>query len=540
MPFSADRLNPPLHDQVTAMQRKIQLLEEERTAEYESSQATIKKNKDTILRLRHDNKSLYRQVAEAKAGDEHVIKVAFHNRGVEKEAYRNMSGKEALTKLEQEVLSKKKRLNALKHTTQTQQRHFEELKEEYKRMKPEAGGGASSTDARTLKNEEDAMRLRALENSLEKTHFKDKEATNIMINYQKLKSHLQEESLTFEGQLDNMEAEILKQREELHKMQALNNNAQLCKEAAQAELQQLEESLYKERKDRDRIIASYRKRVEECKAQAERRAQRTAMQPDELGSEAPCSTPTMAGEEDKATSTYEEAFRRLKEASGLTDLQEIVERFNSQKETHQLLQKMKAHNEKLLQQQKEQMELLSRELQDMKYSGEAKRSSDQEMLEEREQQLQVQQQRCDQSKEHLDFLVKTVNAVRAWVEHLTEKLLHIAPSEDTAAEASPDSDEFVLELMNQCQVKLLLLQEQLHGKDLSTIKKEMEEFFVRIEGKLPAYNTRVKLPEEHTPDLFNDEEESEEDEAGIITREMLKRQSQLIVDKSKRKKKGNF
>lgn len=50
-----------------------------------------------------------------------------------------------------------------------------------------------------------------------------------------------------------------------------------------------------------------------------------------------------------------------------------MERFNSQKETHQLLQKMKADNEKVLQQQRERRERLSQELQDVKYSGEAKR-----------------------------------------------------------------------------------------------------------------------------------------------------------------------
>lgn len=129
-----------------------------------------------------------------------------------------------------------KRVNALKHTTQIHQRRLEELKMEYQRIKPEGSSGAQSADARTRKKEEDAMvvtsqahekmcktqnccfslflvftlneihermgfckhcvcvylqNLRALENSLEKTQFKCKEAENIMSNYHKLKSHLQ-------------------------------------------------------------------------------------------------------------------------------------------------------------------------------------------------------------------------------------------------------------------------------------------------------------------------------------------------------------
>ncbi|GAA6220297.1 coiled-coil domain-containing protein 151 [Lates japonicus] len=550
MPFRTGSIKPPLHDQIAEMQRKIQLLEGDRTAYYESSQSTIKKNSESIRQLRQENKRLYRKLAEANAGDEHIIKVAFHNRGLEKDAYRNMSGKAALTTLDQRVLSKKKRLNALKHTTQTYQQSLEELKMEYQRIKPEGSSGAQSADARTRKKEEDAMNLRALENNLEKTQFKCKEAENIMTNYLKLKSHLQEESLTFQGQLDSLEAEILKHREELHNLKVMNNDAQLSKEAAKAELQQQEELLYKERKERERIITGYRKKVEERKAQAEkvdRRAQRTAMQPDELSSEAQRSTTRMAGEEEKAISTFEEAFRRIKEATGVSDVQEIVERFISQKETHQHLEELKGENEKVLQQLKEQKELLNQQFQDMKYSGEAKLSSDQQMLEECEQQLQAQQQRCDAAKERLDWLVKTLSIVRAGVEHLADKLQHITLSEDTVADVSPDSDEFVLELMTQCELKLQLLQEELQGKDLAAIMKEMEEeeFYIKIEGKLPAYNTRVKLPEDQRLDPFNDEDESEEDEADIISREALKRQSQLIIDsKSKKKpwkkKKGKF
>lgn len=64
---------------------------------------------------------------------------------------------DALTIQDQKVLSKTKRLNAQKHITQTKQQHLEELEREYQRVKAEAGGGAQSADARTRKNEEDAM-----------------------------------------------------------------------------------------------------------------------------------------------------------------------------------------------------------------------------------------------------------------------------------------------------------------------------------------------------------------------------------------------
>lgn len=48
-------------------------------------------------------------------------------------------------------------------------------------------------------------------------------------------------------------------------------------------------------------------------------------------------------------------------------------------------------------------------------------------------------------------------------------------SEDTPTGVSPDSDEFVLVLMNQCEQKLQLLHRELQGQDLAAIMKEMEE-----------------------------------------------------------------
>ncbi|CAG03311.1 unnamed protein product [Tetraodon nigroviridis] len=232
----------------------------------------MEKNAESIQQLRQENQRLHKRLSEAIACKRGVIDEAFNKRGVEKEAYRNMSEKDALTVQDQKVLSKTKRLNAQKHITQTKQQHLEELRREYQRMKAEAGGGAPSADAHARKKEEEAMKLRAQENRLEKIQFKCKEAENITVNYQKVKRHLQvrldvvhvtplqmiscsmffssthfspwsllfpsltsgpqEESLTFQGILDSLEAEILKCREELNKMQILNQEARSSKKAA--------------------------------------------------------------------------------------------------------------------------------------------------------------------------------------------------------------------------------------------------------------------------------------------------------------------
>lgn len=58
---------------------------------------------------------------------------------------------------------------------------------------------------------------------------------------------------------------------------------------------------------------------------------------------------------------------------------------------------------------------------------------------------------------------------------------------------SPDSDEFVLELMTQCELKLQLLHEELQGKDLAAIMKMMEEEEVsRKSTKLIQHHSGLK------------------------------------------------
>ncbi|XP_016089179.1 coiled-coil domain-containing protein 151-like [Sinocyclocheilus grahami] len=86
--------------------------------------------------------------------------------------------------LKKQVCDKMKKQNAMKHTTQTQMQHLEDLK--FLVLKPQN----SSPLPDTQKGEED-KKLRILENSLEKSQLKYHEAVHITRGYRKLKEHLQ-------------------------------------------------------------------------------------------------------------------------------------------------------------------------------------------------------------------------------------------------------------------------------------------------------------------------------------------------------------
>ncbi|XP_067228808.1 coiled-coil domain-containing protein 151 isoform X4 [Chanodichthys erythropterus] len=505
----AGGIKHPIHDQISELQRKIQLLEGDRSAYFESSQSAIKKNRETILQLRQENKNLHKKLAE---GDEQLIKDVFQGRGVEKASFRNMSMKltemfvvqSARTVLEKEVRDKMKKLNAMKHTTQTQKQRLEEMKLQYQSMKPQSRSPLPDTQ----KQEEEEKKLRILENRLEKTQLKCHEAEHIMRGYLKLKEHLQEDSLTFQPQLDRMEAEIHRQTQVLKELQVMNSDAHLSKDAAKAELQLQEEQVYRERREREKILSRYKKQAEEKVAQAERmkkRPQWAAMHPDELSSEAQHSANPV--EEVEAISTFEEAFQRIKDATGVTDSREIVDRFISQGETQEHLEKMKAENERMLLQLNKEKNTLQTELQDMKYSQKTELLSGQQKLQDCERDLQQEQQRRDAVKDRLDRLAYTLNTVKAGVQQLSDKLQHIPLMEGPTPQLPPDSDEHTLQLLSEAEQKLMLLKEELQGKDLTTTLKEMEEeeFQARIAGKLPQYNTRIQLHMKQKQDPFDGE-----------------------------------
>ncbi|KAG8585186.1 hypothetical protein GDO81_004913 [Engystomops pustulosus] len=542
-------VKPPIHEQITELQKKIQLLDGDHKAYQESASTTILKNWESIQFLRQENKKLHKKLADALAGDEKVIKEAFHSHVVERAAMRSKSGQAAVQLMDQKLCDKIKRLNALHHQTEVRKKRLDELQMIYKQNtaveeeKTDKDGGAAQEEQSEAAEQEETPQqtLRLLENRLEKAQLKLQESEHIYSVYQKLKDHMQEESLTFQSQLDLLEAEILRQRNELKELQMMNKDAVMSRDMARADLQRQEEDFHRERRERERILQEYKRQAEERRMfaeRAERRAQRVTLP----GEDAPTDIQLVSNvhEEEKAIRTYQEAFQRIKEATGVTDTQEVVRRFIAQGETHRHLEELKSENEKTLVRLKEEKERLQDAFQELKYSGEAKLSSGQQVLEELQAHLQKEEKRRDKYKEEFEKMTKILVAGKSGVDHLATKVQHIKVprSHFPAKDLSPQSDEYVLDILDTTDQKLQKLLEELEGQNIGEILRQMEEeeFQASIEGKLPAFNVRIPLPAATKPDTFEDDEDSGEDEGDVVTRASLKKQSQQIIEsKTKRK-----
>ncbi|XP_033029398.1 coiled-coil domain-containing protein 151 isoform X1 [Lacerta agilis] len=534
-------IKPPVHDQITELQNKIQLLEGDRKAYYENTQWNIKKNKESILLLRKENKKLHKTLADRLAGEEKVIKAAFHEHPAEQGSVKNKTGEGAIQIINHRLCEKINQLNNLKHQVEMRKRRLEDLQLQYGVKTKEI----TEMQEMEERNIEAAKTLRTLENRLEKARFKTDEAQRITGMYQKLKSHMQEQSLHFQNKLDAMEAEILRLRNELKDLESVNMEAQHTRDTARAQLLNQEEIIYRERKIRDKKLKELKKLTEEKRAQNER-TERRQSQKDRIpfGSDDVLKEPQVKKstilKSKQAMFTAAEAFDKIRVATGVTDANDVMACFAAQQETFRHLEEMKNENEESLVRLKEERDLLQRELEHTKYSGEARKVGAQNLMKELRAHLQKEEKRRDATREELSRVNKVLLNAKTGVEHLASKVQHIKleDSRFASTQLNEKASDYILDLLAQTEAKLLFLMDSLKNQDKMELLRRIEdvEFHSKLERRLPAYNTRVKLPTAQKPDMYYDEEDSGEDDADVVTRAALKRQSQQIIEsKTKRR-----
>ncbi|XP_070348186.1 outer dynein arm-docking complex subunit 3 isoform X3 [Equus asinus] len=546
---SAAQAWPPLHSksrslhaiggkaavqmQVAELQRKIQLLEGDRKAFYESTQWNMKKNQETINQLRDEIRVLQLQLTDLL--------------------------QQALEYLDHRVSEKVKQLNALRHQVGLRQKWLEELQLQHSLRELEM---AEMQDSNT----EVAKTMRNLENRLEKARMKAEEAEHITSVYLQLKAYLQEESLHLENRLDSVEAEVVRTKHEVEELQVVNQEALNARDIAKNQLQSLEETVFRERRKRERNLTECKKRAEEKKLQNERMERKSQREHVLLQSEDVTHDSLHVKQQEllQRWSMYqmEVLFGKVKDATGVAETHAVVRRFLAQGETFTQLETLKSENEQTLMRLKQEKQRLQRELEDLKYSGEATLVSEQKLLAELQGRLQAEEQRRTEAREQLERALRAMQTTKEGLEHLAGKLHQVSvagPAREGAPpptsqdprggaatqeagrsagrELDPKAPDYLQNLLGLVEEKLLKLQGQLQSHEVPEMLRHIanREFYSSLEGKLPLYNTRISLPLTRPKDKFFDEEESEDEDDGMVTRAALKMRSQKFIETHNRR-----
>ncbi|XP_014652449.1 PREDICTED: coiled-coil domain-containing protein 151 [Ceratotherium simum simum] len=559
-PLHASGGKSALQAQVAELQRKIQLLEGDRKAFYESTQWTMKKNQEIINQLREETRELQLQLTDLLQGDEKVVQAVIREWKAEKPYLKNRTGQQALEYLDHRLSAKVKQLNALRHQVVLRHKWLEELQLQHSLRELEM---AEAQDGNT----EVAKTMRNLENRLEKARMKAEEAERITNVYLQLKNYLQEESLHLENRLDSMEAEVVKTKQEVEELHVVNQEALNARDIAKNQLQSLEETVFRERKKRERYLTECKKRAEERKLQNERMERKTQREHVLLQSDDTIHESLRAREEEllRRWSTYqmEVLFGKVKDATGVAETHAVVRRFLAQGDTFTQLETLKRENEQELVRLEQEKQRLQRELEDLKYSGEATLVSEQKLQAELRGRLKAEEQRLTEAREQLERALRAMRVTKEGLEHLAGKLHHVpvagpAPEEAppqtsqdpsggaatqeagrlAGKELDPKAGDYLPKLLSLVEEKLLKLQAQLQSHDVPEMLRHVadREFYSSLEGKLPAYNIRIALPLSTPKDKFFDEEESEDQDNDVVTRAALKMRSQKLMETRTRRR----
>ncbi|XP_057565663.1 outer dynein arm-docking complex subunit 3 isoform X2 [Hippopotamus amphibius kiboko] len=473
--FHASEGKSTVHTQVAELQRKIQLLEGDRKAFYESTQWNIKKNQETISQLHEETRVLQLQLTDLLQALEH---------------------------LDHRLNEKVKQLNALRYHLGLRQKWLEELQ---------------------------------LQHSLRELEMAEAKDSNTEV--------AKEESLHLENRLDFMEAEVVRTKHELEELNLVNQEALNARDIAKNQLQYLEETVFRERKKRERYLTECKKRAEERKLQNERMERKTQREHVLLQSNDTLQDSTRSKEEElrQRWNMYqmEVLFGKVKDATGVAETHAVVRRFLAQGDTFAQLETLKSENEQTLLRLKQEKQRLQRELEDLKYSGEATLVSEQKLQVELQGRIKAEEERRTDAQERLERTMRAMQTTKEGLEHLAGKLNHIIVAGRSAGkELDPKAGDYLPNLLSLVEEKLLKLQAQLQNHNVPEMLRHMadREFYSTLEGKLPTYNTRITLPVAGHKDKFFDEEESEDEDNDVVTRAALKLLSQkLIESRSKRR-----
>jgi len=438
-----------------------------------------------------------------------------------------------LNKLDEQITSLRRKHDELAHANMAKRNELDKLTDRLRDLSKEAQM-PSAEDNQTMKE------IKALDGRLQRAVAKYEDAYEVRRTYEQIVKRLKEERIGFANQLEARELTLRAKETDYEELLLMSHDANQSKELAKQELAKFEALVSEERKLREKELQERRTLVskkQEINADLERRekARREAMAVPagddargKSGSSHHTITEADIEEEQEKIASYEAAFREIKEATGVADVNEVIQKFITQEETHKNLLAMTKESQSKIEALTEQKTAVQERVQRLKYAVTSDDAQAPAVVGE--------ERKSDRQRVKFERLTKVLVAVKAGIQHLSERLEGIKLEEPTLIL----TDDNMVEVLLQCEQRLKIV--------LDAIKQE-EEALVRDLGEA-ALHKPSSLPLE--PPVINNyrvkdmeamedapsEEEFEEDlEEEVVDRDSLKKQSGSILDKATKKTK---
>jgi len=483
-----------------AIKQNLKAFEGNKLAALEGHNAKINANQTAIADLREENKSMQNQTRQMK------------NRPTIKGGA--TLGPKALEQLDQKVCNQIKQFNAVRASAKAKETEIANLMMQLNDVALDESYYKQNVDGKLG----ECVRITNLETQVEKAATKFADAKVMTNTYQKIISKLEEDRQEFDNMLMTAEKTLSDLRTEKSDLGGLAASAIESRDNARKELSDCEQNATSERDARDKTKRELQVAAEEQRLKYEAMERRLRLS--SHGERKNNAGDSEAKREIAAQlETSEGMMRRIQEATGVMDVHEVLSRFRSQNETEKKLTALKDENTATLSELQQQFDVLQKQYESQKYTGEARNTSNQRMVTEFEQYLSGASETADKAQGELNKNDELLVRIRTGVDHLHDKLDTLKPVKFRTASTLPDK-------LTESQLRLESLQTELDQR-----KGEFENAKnTEVPLTLPANNTRIDFRTTITEGRKPEEDEDSNESNEAITRSEVKRRAQLVAD----------
>ena len=565
-----------MESQLEDLRTRMRLLQQDRRANVDLLEQTKGSNALDVKSLRDEGKELRLRLGQ-------LTKATDGAPGATAAAGGTAEGE--LTNGQREVMAMRAEYDSLKTLSTKHLKQLELLKDDVKTCGMEARRPTQEDNPLT-------RQIRMLENRLDKAMIKYNESQSIQSTYQQIAKRLQEERVGFDNQLAALERTLAAKQQDYEELLFLSGDANHAREVSGQELGRVKRAYEEERARREAEIRERHQVVQMRKNVADRASRREAKRHDIAqggggggggGGAEPSAGNTdkddgndgrprtsggdgandAASEAVKAASNsridiFENAFRKIKEATGVSDVNEVIQKIESQEGTSANLLALTKENSMRIEGLADTREKIKKAVEEIKYSS-AGGGHRRKLVDEREEELVNSTNRLERWKAKCDRFGATLVSVKAGIKHLQDKLE--AARDSVGGQRTELTDDAVVTVLREGEETLISL--------FNRVRSNQAEEEAVTGGSLPSksskqpsssssgsimdvpdvdedalrenrpYNQRISLP---MPGDENAEHEHEEnlgdmDEEELTRDKVKKASSALLTAQDKRNKK---
>ncbi|KAH1005292.1 hypothetical protein HUJ04_006305 [Dendroctonus ponderosae] len=517
-----------LNKKILEIKKKIQLSEGQRRALFEDCESERKSNVDEILHLKKEIASLVVVLHESKSS------VAKHR--LQTSRLENIVGplsektcSEVKKRLDLQIIDKSKKLDLLAYQLKKRRRLLSHLGEEYQRF-------SSKEEKKELAVKVDQpvyQATREFQNSIHAVEVQIREANHIRHKYGEIRRCLKDDAAKFESRIKSLETELKQQSADTEKLLKILEEATRRRGQARGILLKEERLAAAAANQRDQEAAEGRRLVSERKVELEKLEKRLFLRgrlparPEPEGAEADV-------EEEKSETPphpvelKSQEFELLKRATGGTSTQEVLDKFQAQKQTQNRLNELRNKSEKDKRMIEKQIESLRAKLDEYKYSESRDADKKSGGLERLQLEIAHQHSRSDSYRKETTSRKQALTSVLLNLHGLRSLVNPVAASDETPSGMMAGFVLDVKELVRRyAKYKLLEKPDDDAGR-IEHVEANLPTPYSGLIRRTPQPQM-MGAPSPGPPPGSEDEEE-------VPSRSFLKRQAQLVIDAKSRRR----